>query len=303
VEELPISVSEKQHPLSLLHSILKESIMTTDLTKISGIGANSAKALTEAGFDTIEAIAKTTPAALGKVSGFGPKRAERVIASAKELTQDAKPAAAKPTPVVAPAVAAKQTTRVARFGRTRTFFASAAVLLLLVAAVLYFGYQNGIGGFSPVQTAQQDTSSAPDSQGAMMPGQRPMHLAGMPGNPAMAGQRTAMQGQQPMGNAGMTESGAMPAMQRHPNEPEWVARRRAQSEAQAQMHRARSEKIREESWNRYVASLPPAQAAQVTRQHEMAMRQMEESQRRQAAMIQQHNAYINQRYGNQRFGG
>ena len=37
--------------------------MTTDLTKISGIGLNSAKALKEAGFDSIETIAKSTAAA------------------------------------------------------------------------------------------------------------------------------------------------------------------------------------------------------------------------------------------------
>jgi hypothetical protein len=284
----------KEFPV-FTYSIFKEVIMTTDLTKISGIGANSATALAEAGFDTIEAIAKASPEALEKANGFGLKRAERIIASAKELTQDAKPA-----PVVAPAVAAKQAGRSAGRGRTRTFFASAAVLLFLVAAIVYFGYQNGIGGFVPVQTAQQDTSNAPANQGAMMPGQhpmRPMRGAGMPGNPAMGGQRTAMQGQQPMGEADKTEFGAMPAMQRHPNEPEWVTRQRAESNARAEMHRARAEKIRADSWNRYVASLPPAQAAQVTRQHEMAMRQMEESQRRQAAMIQQHNAYINQRYG------
>jgi len=267
--------------------------MTTDLTKISGIGANSAEALAEAGFDTIEAIAKASPEALGKANGFGLKRAERIIGAAKQLILDAKPAPAKVTPVIAPAAKAKPAVRPIRRSRTRTFFASAAVLLLLVAAVVYFGYQNGIGGFAPVQTAQQDTSNAPANQGAMMP---------MNGNPAMAQQRAPMQGQQPMNAPGQNSAGqvgpaAMANMQRHPNEPEWVTRQRAQSIAQADMHRARAEKIREDSWNRYVASLPPAQAAQVTRQHEMAMKQMEASQRRQAAMIQQHNAYVNQRFG------
>jgi len=262
--------------------------MTTDLTKISGIGANSAEALAEAGFDTIEAIAKASPEVLEKVNGFGLKRAERIIGAAKQLILDAMPAPAKVTPVVAPAAKAKPAVRPVRRGRTRTFFASAAVLLLLVAAVVYFGYQNGIGGFVPVQTAQQDTSSAPVDQGAMMP---------MTANPAMAQQRAPMQGQQPMNHAEQTAPGAMSNMRRNPNEPEWVARQRAQSIAQAEMHRARAEKIREDSWNRYVASLPPAQAAQVTRQHDMAMKQMEASQRRQAAMIQQHNAYVNQRFG------
>ena len=276
--------------------------MTTDLTKISGIGLNSAKALKEAGFDSIETIAKSTPEALGKVSGFGEKRAERVIASAKELVQEAKPAPAvkakpaikiKPTPVVA-------SKRSARRSRTRTFFATAAVLLLLVAAVVYFGYRNEVGEYMPFQTAKQETTNDASNQAAMSPEQQ-----------AMNGQRAPGQG--PMNGAGNREFVAMSPMQqpRHPsamqrqaNQPAWVNQqraqadaRRAQANAQAEMHRARAEKINEESFKRFVASLPPAQAQQVVRQHEMAMQQMAESKKRHEAMVQQQNAYMNQRFG------
>ena len=276
--------------------------MTTDLTKISGIGLNSAKALKEAGFDSIETIAKSTPEALGKVSGFGEKRAERVIASAKELVQEAKPAPAvkakpaikiKPTPVVA-------SKRSARRSRTRTFFATAAVLLLLVAAVVYFGYRNEVGDFMPFQTAKQETTNDASNQAAMSPEQQ-----------AMNGQRAPAPGQGPMNGAGNREFVAMSPMQRHPsamqrqaNQPAWVNQqraqadaRRAQANAQAEMHRARAEKINEESFKRFVASLPPAQAEQVVRQHEMAMQQMAESKKRHEAMVQQQNAYMNQRFG------
>jgi len=269
--------------------------MTTDLTKINGIGTNSAKALREAGFESIEAIAKASPEALDKISGFGPKRAERVIASAKQLVQDA-----KPIPVVAPAVAATRTSRPAahtsrpaKRGRSRTFFATAAVLLLLVAAFLYFGYQNGAVDFAPFQTAKQDSTDVAPQQGAMRPGQNAMNVPGNPGNTAMAGHRTTLPGQQTANGARNADFAPMSAMPRQANEPQWVARQRAQ----ADMHRAQAEKMRVESWNRFVASLPPAQAEQVVRQHKMAMAQIEESQRRQAAMIEQHNAYINQRFG------
>ena len=282
--------------------------MTTDLTKISGIGSNSAKALVEAGFDSIETIAKTTPEALGKVSGFGPKRAARVIAMAKDLVQDAKPA-----PVVAPTVATKAAkvktspkaapiktpaavtvkTPAARRGRARTVFASAAVLLLLVAAVLYFGYGKGISDFTPFQTAQQDTAKTP----AKKAGQQANRGPGNAGNVAMVAPGQTAPGQQPMNRAFNPGAPNMSAMQRHPNEPQWVSRQRAEAQAQAQMHRARAEKQNEASWNRFIASLPPAQAQQAIWQRDMAMKQMEESQKRQAAMIQQHNAYMNQRFG------
>lgn len=279
--------------------------MTIDLTKIDGIGLNSAKALIEAGFDTVGTIAKSTPEALGKVNGFGPKRAARVIASAKELIKDVKPA-----PVVAPVVAAAQTSRFAVRGRSRTFFATAAVLLLLVSAIVYFGYQNGLGDYAPFQTAKQDTTSDTDGQLAMQPEPNTMDGTMQARNMPMNGRNPAMHGQRPMNGPGNREFVPMSTMPRQANQPEWVARQRAQAnqppwvarqraqaDAQAQMHRAQAEKFREDSWNRFVASLPPAQAEQVTRQRDMAMQQMADSQKRHEAMVQQHNTYMNQRFG------
>lgn len=287
--------------------------MTVDLTKITGIGSNSAKALAEAGFETFESVAKSSPEVLGKVSGFGPKRAAKIIASAKELVADAKPA---PVAVVAPVVvttakpskpavttakpvvttvkpgkpaatAAKSSKPVAR-KRGRTFFAAAAAVLLMLAAVVFFAYQNNYWGMTASQTAHQDSAKAAPGQKASNHGQKAMN------NPAIAAQGTTAPEQRPMNGPGQQQWNAMP---RQGNVPEWVSRQRAEATARSEMHRAQAERIQEESWRRYIASLPPAQAAQVIRQHEMAMQHMQESQRRQAAMIQQHNAYMNQRYG------
>ena len=59
--------------------------MSNTLTNIPGIGKAAAVKLNEAGFSSIEDIAKTSAAKLGKVPGFGAARAERVIASAKSI--------------------------------------------------------------------------------------------------------------------------------------------------------------------------------------------------------------------------
>ncbi len=62
--------------------------MDTDLTNLKGIGATAAASLTEAGFTTIDEVAKATPESLGKIRGFGPSRAKKVIEAAKALSAD-----------------------------------------------------------------------------------------------------------------------------------------------------------------------------------------------------------------------
>lgn len=58
---------------------------TNTLTDISGIGAAAAARLVEAGFNTVEDVAKASVDVLGAVKGMGTARAARVIASAQSL--------------------------------------------------------------------------------------------------------------------------------------------------------------------------------------------------------------------------
>ncbi len=59
--------------------------MAHELTQISGIGDAAAGRLSDAGFATIEDIARATPESLGAVHGFGPARAATIIAAARGL--------------------------------------------------------------------------------------------------------------------------------------------------------------------------------------------------------------------------
>lgn len=66
------------------------------LTQISGIGPATADVLTSNGFDSVQAIANATVAALSRVPGFGPARAAVVIGAAKAALSV--PEASEPTP-------------------------------------------------------------------------------------------------------------------------------------------------------------------------------------------------------------
>jgi hypothetical protein len=59
--------------------------MTTPIVKIKGIGLHSAEILTENGFKSVEDLAETTEETLGKLHGFGPARAKKVIKAARAL--------------------------------------------------------------------------------------------------------------------------------------------------------------------------------------------------------------------------
>ena len=59
--------------------------MTISLTRVKDIGPVAARALAQHGINSVEALASLLPGQLGKVPGFGPRRSERVIASAKSL--------------------------------------------------------------------------------------------------------------------------------------------------------------------------------------------------------------------------
>ncbi|MFW9821615.1 MAG: helix-hairpin-helix domain-containing protein, partial [Candidatus Thorarchaeota archaeon] len=65
---------------------LNISMGRQDLTKINGVGPYVAEKLTNAGFDTIEKIAKTTISFLSSIRGIGETSARNILEGAKSLT-------------------------------------------------------------------------------------------------------------------------------------------------------------------------------------------------------------------------
>lgn len=78
--------------------------MAHELTQISGIGDAAASRLSEAGFATIEDIARATPESLGAVHGFGPARAATIIAAARSLVDVDEAEEAAPEPEADPII-------------------------------------------------------------------------------------------------------------------------------------------------------------------------------------------------------
>ena len=60
------------------------------ISKIKGVGKKAEKVLKEAGYDTLEAIARLEVSDVTKLEGIGKKGAEKIIASAKELLDQKK---------------------------------------------------------------------------------------------------------------------------------------------------------------------------------------------------------------------
>jgi len=282
--------------------------MTTELTKIKGIGEDSADDLRKAGFDSIEAIAKSTPEELSKIKGFGAARANRVIKAAKELTKDVKPAVTTPAPKATKSSKKADsivyiTAKDSKSDKRRwsgAFISVAAVIVLFLVAAIFFFRLDGVGTLGSFVSNKQEVAQTTPAQGAanMQAQQRAAHMqaqqqawnahAARNANAAQNANtdQAAMNGMDNFGRDNMAPGSRQQA------EPEWVASRRAEAD-----------KMREESWNRYLASMPPAQAEQVARQHAISMQRMEEAKKRHMAMVEQRNAYMNQRYGNRRFGG
>jgi len=61
------------------------SVMAQTIENIPGIGKSTALLLKNAGFKTVQSIAKATPESLSAIRGFGPIRALRVIEAATAL--------------------------------------------------------------------------------------------------------------------------------------------------------------------------------------------------------------------------
>ncbi|MFC3616697.1 helix-hairpin-helix domain-containing protein [Lutimaribacter marinistellae] len=83
----------------------------TPVSKISGVGPALARRLTEAGFDTAEAVAATTPQALSAAQGIGGARAPAIIAAAQQLLNTTTPAPGATKPAPAKRAATRRPTR------------------------------------------------------------------------------------------------------------------------------------------------------------------------------------------------
>jgi hypothetical protein len=109
----------------------------TNITELSGIGGKTADALRDAGFETVQDIAASTPEALSQVKGFGPARAQRLIDDAKAMASEAP--SAEDSKTESPAKPAASAARVAPTPPRKSFAARkvvwAAAAALAIAAV------------------------------------------------------------------------------------------------------------------------------------------------------------------------
>lgn len=60
---------------------------TPSIKKLDGVGKKAEKTLVEAGYDTVEKLAAADPKELTKLEGIGKKTAEKIVVSAKAITQ------------------------------------------------------------------------------------------------------------------------------------------------------------------------------------------------------------------------
>ncbi len=309
--------------------------MTSELTKISGIGTNTAKDLSEAGFDSIESIAKATPESLSKVKGFGAARVTKVISAAKELieknssqketTEETKEAqattgektetvvAAVPTPVVVNEKKAED--KVATEKESRKYWNSSVLLptaavIFLAFAVIYFGKIDITDNFN---TMLNNVQAFVNGSSEQQPGseQETTEIIADQNTDTMIDEVNTPQ---PVNQQQIAQVPAWVKEQRK-NEPEWVKEQRAQtdefraiqqakSEKFRAAHKAKAEKQMEESWKRYLASLPPAEAKRVAEQkafadeqQAIAIKQMKQAQERHLAMVEQQKAEMKLRHG------
>ncbi len=283
--------------------------MTSDLTKIKGVGANSAKLLSEAGFASVESIANATVKELGKVKGFGPATANRVIAAAKEMNAPVEPEIkAEPAPEVkvepvvvtaTVAAAAAETSRFAVLGSAQVLFSMAAILVIAIIIAAYAGLLDKYSDYFPFEITSQESQNSTNA--VVTTADQQSNDTGM--GPAHSNAE--------MQHAAMQEQFA--AGQRLPAEPEWVTRQRTEAEQyQAEMQRrmangeppvepvwitrqrAEAEEYRNEMQRRQAAGLPPIEPVWITRQRDQANQHRAEMQKRQ---MQHHQAMMSQRSG------
>jgi len=249
--------------------ISEEYSMTNELTKISGIGANAAKLLEEAGFATIEAIATSTPEAISKVKGFGDARAERVIASAKELTnpvetvetvETVEPVAVSATPEVTttfskiiedeiedevkvdPVVASTQNSKFAALRSSSAFIPTVAILILVGMIAVYSGVFGKFEGLSiPSMTTANQIDTTEGQAVAVVEtgetGEVEEEIAPVV-TENMNAQTTAPNTNSAPDSVQRTDMQKRFAQGLPPVEPEWLTRQRAEAQQQhAQMQK------------------------------------------------------------------
>ena len=84
---------EPSSPSSPGEEIPQEAAKSVDLTSLESVGPKTAELLKNAGFSTVESIAKTTVEALSHVPGIGIRTAEKIRQSAQEILSHSEPAA------------------------------------------------------------------------------------------------------------------------------------------------------------------------------------------------------------------
>jgi len=154
----------------------------------------------------------------------------------------------------------------------RVLLSTAAAIVLFIFAAIYFDLLGGIQSMNFTQSSQEQTVTQ-------------------------------------SGNTSSTENNFQIVSQQQREQQ--VARQEAQMQkfqAQVQQQKTRSEEFKaqaeqraQQSWERYLASLPPAQAQQVMQQREFANKQIADAKARHTEFLRQHKARVAARSGN-RFG-
>ena len=274
--------------------------MSTEITKIRGVGANSATNLNEAGFTTIESVATATPESLSVVKGFSISRATRVIAAAKEIveytafievktevetevetstdehelnneTSTTEESTVKVEPVVAEVIVSKY----AAIRSRRVYLPVAAVIVFVGIVAFYFTNPGAFDSLNTLNSTEQvaETTGSQEQQRvttSQMPQQQqiPQHIHKQRAEAYQAESRQRFMNGQP------------------PVEPKWVTRQRIEAE-----------EYRIESIKRIVSGQAPVEPVWVTRQRAQAEQFRVQAEQRHIEMVKRHQAYINQRFG------
>jgi len=226
-----------------------------------------------------------------------------------------------------------------RFSRFREsgFFPATAAAIFLVFAIVYFGKVDLVNGFNAIvqdiqtfasTTAEDKTVIEEEVPGNELEQSASEHQVEQE-NVAQATTQeptitAAAQGVETDKNTVENNPEIMrPQMMPEPKslafirkaEPAWMAQRRAQAdqyrdrqiakaEQYRKQHQAKVDKMREASWNRFLTSLPPAEAQRIVQQRahakqqqDFVMKQMEDAKKRHIARVEQHKTYIKQRFG------
>ncbi|MCP4413183.1 MAG: hypothetical protein GY808_11540 [Gammaproteobacteria bacterium] len=251
--------------------------MDTDLTNLKGIGATAAASLSEAGFTTIDEVAKATPGSLGKVRGFGPSRATKIIEAAKALSTDtgnsepkttaeAEPAAPEEKPTPKPEVdldklaySGKRADEEEKGGGFIGFITGTWAIVLFIVVLLVIGFAiNNPDSFNDLYKTvksegetvltQQSDSDTSEADNGVAEVNVTKNTGSETPQMGISSNTTMVQNDVPMWFADQFRAGI-----KQPIEPEWVKKQRLESERQ----RIAAEKYHADMQKRFVSGKPP----------------------------------------------